>query len=215
VIGNWTPDQLLQFIQSHLTQDQLNQTNIGLQGKLDKPSVPPTVAGDALVWDGAHWVANTLDPSSITPGSLGQLITNRSGTPAWTSNTIVPFFNNCTGALTLTTSAQDVPGCSRTVTTVGANALVFCIGAFDFNIATTGVTQCFGNFMINGSDNGIVAIKQDEGNANDRSTHTITHVFSVPTGSNTVKLRAKKSAAGGSASVPNVITMLTTIWFDF
>lgn len=97
------------------------------------------------------------------------------------------------GALTLTTTAQDVPGCSASL---GAGTW-HVFGTFQFSIATTGVGACVGVLDVGGSD-------QDDGatfNSSGTGQATVSQNWIITLASTTtVKLQANKLIDAGAAT---------------
>lgn len=124
------------------------------------------------------------------------------------------FFSNdskaCTAALSLTTSLQDITGCSKTFSVVGAHSIALCFATFD-NASTvgTGNNVGVGSLVVDGS------LQTGEAHWDDRTSRTTAYqswTVSLAAGSHTIKLQAK--TGGGTQQLQTIHTKLTVIVFD-
>jgi hypothetical protein len=114
------------------------------------------------------------------------------------------------GTVTLSTSAQDVPGVAVTVS-VNAGALYTVDGVFDMEIQVTGNATMAGLLDIDTVGQTAQAILDDAG-VTPRATVAQNWDGSLTAGSHTFKLRALKSAAVGTMRVNTHTTMRVCIW---
>lgn len=116
----------------------------------------------------------------------------------------------CTAALNLTTSLQDITGCSKTFSVVGAHSIAMCFATFD-NASTvgTGNNVGVGSLVVDGS------VQTGEAHWDDRTSRTTAYqswTVSLAAGSHTIKLQAK--TGGGTQQIQTIHTKLTVIVFD-
>jgi hypothetical protein len=138
---------------------------------------------------------NLLLPQSVGPDSLK--LTARQVLATDTGGGI---------ALTLTTTAQDVPGCSIAVPHAGA---YMAIGTFDFQASPVGGVACLGTCMMNGVDQGSPAVMHD-GAVRVTAAQTWLSFVTLPEGA-IIKLRASKVVAAGTSIAFAVQTKLAVI----
>lgn len=119
-------------------------------------------------------------------------------------------------ALTLTTTATDVPNCSITFTTNYPNAIAFVWAQFDFTVSTaigaTGV--CVGQINVDGTDiTNCFAIA--DANAVSRQGASLCRPNTLAAaGSHTIKSRARKTINAGAASCGVTQTAISILVFD-
>lgn len=118
------------------------------------------------------------------------------------------------GNLTLSTSVQDVPGCTLTFSVAGAHAFVMVVGTFDFqpSVSSAG-NNAVGYLTVDGSARSQQAIWTDNG-ANSRDTTPQSWIVPVAAGSHTVKLQANKTGAGGTHTANSPHTTMTILVVD-
>lgn len=118
------------------------------------------------------------------------------------------------GTLTLTTTETDVPGCTWTFQTTGANAIVVVIGVFDFDCtsAAANFTYAMGRLSVDGTTQ--TAEAHGTMAALIRNTCAQLWPVSVAAGTHTVKLRALKPSASTVISVDAVHTTMAVLVFD-
>ena len=109
----------------------------------------------------------------------------------------------CSGNLTVTTSPQNIAGCTLTFTTPTAQ-IVQVIGVFDVN--STGATDPFRGLCCVDGDvaESEEAVKQSTG----RTTSTQTWLVSLTAASHTIKLRAVKNTSSDTVTVNSAHTKI-------
>lgn len=100
------------------------------------------------------------------------------------------------GALTMTTTATDIPGATVTITTTVTNTVALVIGTYD--VSSSGTSDTFvGSLIVDGSAQSGNAISTQANRA------TVTQAWAVTlasTGSHTLKLQASKAGAANTVS---------------
>lgn len=119
-----------------------------------------------------------------------------------------------TGTLTLSTSDQDVAGCSLTFTLAGAHGFAHVTGAFDFQPTSSSAgVNAVGKLLADASTQTEQAIWTDNG-ASSRETVSQSWVVPLGAGSHTLKLRASKTSALGTHVANTSHTNMTVLIFD-
>lgn len=124
-----------------------------------------------------------------------------------TTGTSVPFNvlrAAASAGLTVTTTAQDVPGATVTVTAPVAGTKVMVSGIFDVSCSAGGDTF-IGELLANGVNPGGEALSS----VLNRLTVAQTWAVTLGAGSNTLKLRASKLGAASNVSLSNIHTTVT------
>jgi hypothetical protein len=120
----------------------------------------------------------------------------------------------CTSTLTLTTTVQDVAGCTLTFTLAGAHGFALVVGTFDFQpTATSAGNIAIGALMADAATQSQQVIWSDNG-ANSRGTLSQSWVVPLAAGSHTLKLRASKVASGGTHVANSSHTNLSVLVVD-
>jgi len=119
-----------------------------------------------------------------------------------------------TGNLTLSTSVQDVAGCTITFSVSGAHAFAAVSAAFDFQptISSAGI-NAVGYLTVDGSSRSQQAIWTDNG-ANSRQTTPQSWLVALSAGSHTLKLQANKTGAAGTHVANSPHTNMTVLVVD-
>lgn len=119
-----------------------------------------------------------------------------------------------TGNLTLSTSVQDVAGCTVTFSVSGAHAFAMVNAAFDFQptVSSAG-NNAVGYLTVDGSSRSQQAIWTDNG-ANSRETTPQNWVVPLAAGSHTLKLQANKTGAGGTHVANSPHTSMSVLVVD-
>lgn len=116
--------------------------------------------------------------------------------------------------LTLTTSGQDIPGCSVTFTVSGTNGIVLLIGTIGWAVSVAAAGNLLGDLFLDGSATGLQEIL--DSSATTFGFRSITQhwvVTGLSAGSHTYKLQAHKDAAGATAKAVGG-SKLSAIVFD-
>lgn len=157
-------------------------------------------------------------PLSQWPG--GVLATSYLNNPISYLNTTLPGFGNsgvftCSADLTLTTSIQDLAGCTTTFTIAGASAFALVIGTFDADVSVSSASVLFqGKCVVDGNTQSAVALAKDNG-ANTRQTTSQFWLPSLDPGPHTIKLQGLKSgSAAGTHIFHATHTQMTVVVFD-
>jgi hypothetical protein len=161
-------------------------------------------------------------PVTGTP-SAGQVATATSATAAaWQTPSTAALLTAlgsstskpCTSTLTLTTTVQDVAGCTLTFTLAGAHGFALVVGTFDFQpTATSAGNIAIGALMADATTQSQQVIWSDNG-ANSRGTLSQSWVVPLAAGSHTLKLRASKVAAGGTHVANSSHTNMSVLIVD-
>lgn len=144
------------------------------------PSTSPT--GGAVIWAQGGALRMRSSAGDMTPIGPHRI-----------------FENAASGSLILGTSSATVPGCTRTFTTYVPNAVVSASALLDLDVQATGYTSLDCLLQLNGGTEYMVAAKVDD-------TRTGRNIFGTriknwlitDPGSNTIALRGKKTAGGGT-----------------
>lgn len=117
-------------------------------------------------------------------------------------------------SLTLTTTETDVPGCTWTFQTVGANAIVVVLGVFDFDCTGSPANFTFASGRL--SVDGVTQAAEAHGTMAALVRNTCAQMWpvNVSAGSHTVKLRAVKPSGTTSIAVDSPHTTMTVLVFD-
>jgi hypothetical protein len=118
----------------------------------------------------------------------------------------------CSGAITLTTSEQDVPGATVTYSSLVTHT--YCAWAtFDISYTVTGVTTAVGLLVVDsGSAEPEQAILSNDGTIVVRATPGQTWSNALAAGSHTLKLRSRKTANGATVAVNTNTTLLVHVY---
>lgn len=109
----------------------------------------------------------------------------------------------CSSPLTLTTTVTDVPGCTATVTVVGANAYAIVTASVQFTVtASAGITMAV-PLYVDGVDQAVLGTVRDSADNIHDGHRSYTWKIPLTAGSHTLKLRGSKSAALATCSVNN------------
>lgn len=118
------------------------------------------------------------------------------------------------GPLVLTTSEVDCPSATVTFTTTGTTAIAVAHGVFDMDQATpSGTTTNLGLLSVDGVTETKQAIFRCL-TPNDRASVAQTWRVSLTAGSHTLKLRVKKTGAGGTLGCSDVHTSIVVTVHD-
>lgn len=110
----------------------------------------------------------------------------------------------CSSTLTLTTTPTDVPGCSVTVSVVGASAyaVVTANAEFAVSVAAAGVLlSC--SLLVDGVNQAALGTVRDSAEYIHDGHRSYTWKVPLSAGSHTLKLSGSKSASGGTAAIAN------------
>ncbi len=124
-----------------------------------------------------------------------------------------------TASVTLTNALQDIAGCSKSVTVVGANAHALVIASVQFSVtgASAGTTIAVPLLVDGVQQAGLGTLRDSMDQVHDghRSFAWVIPAASLPAGVHTFKIQAAKSAAAGTAAVSNTAgTNIVVILFD-
>lgn len=103
-----------------------------------------------------------------------------------------------TSALTLTTSNQDVPSASVSITLADA-ATRLVVAVFDFDVSVSGVGVCVGDVFVDGAALPSEALFAAA--TTGRLTASVVNIVSLAAGTHTIKMQARKTVASGTATV--------------
>lgn len=118
------------------------------------------------------------------------------------------------GALTLSTSEQDCPSATVTFTTAGTSAVAIVHGTWDMEVPTaSGTTTNLGLVSVDDVTETKQALFRGLAN-NDRATVSNTWRVTLSAGDHTIKLRAKKTGAGGTMTCNDVHTGIVVTVHD-
>jgi hypothetical protein len=117
----------------------------------------------------------------------------------------------CNTAITLTTSAQDVPNCSLTLTATGLNAFAQVVAVFDFGGDTEDGMVYIGQLIVDG------ALQTGEAHGDGavgRATNAQVWQVQLSPGSHTLKLQAQRGGGTTDKEVMAAHTRIAAFLFD-
>lgn len=177
-IGTWSQAELRRFVVNLLLTDPgALPKNIGGA----QQTLPTAADGNVPVWDAAknQWVSSA--DKKVTYGNLDTEWHVAEGT----------------SGLTLSTSAQDVPGATTTTTDAGVYLI---IGHWDFSVTTGAATLVLvGELIIGGATQGQQALEAAV-TSGERVTASQAYLLSVEAGV-VIKMSARKNAATGACAL--------------
>lgn len=144
--------------------------------------------------------------SAPTPGQGLALDSSGKLSPALVG--AVPVTTASSGDLTLTTGAQDVPGCSLALASPGSYLV---LAVFDFDGTVTGWGFAVGELSIGGTAQTAAAILGDNGSANDRATVSQIWLPSISDSNTLIKLTARKTINAGTVKAHQSHSTLTAM----
>lgn len=156
---------------------------------------PTQLLGTGPYWPGR--IRQRLGDIQIDAGGLGSGAEFAGVTRGRFAQVQAPTELPSTAALTLSTSDQDIAGCTLTYTPV-TDEWAIVLATFDFNVSAAGVAQCVGKIVVNGTAEPEQAIFGM--NSVGRASVFTFAVISLNKGTAyTIKLQALKTAAVGTA----------------
>lgn len=118
----------------------------------------------------------------------------------WRTSEARTFFVASSADLGISTTATEQAGTGTSITTVASNATLIVTAFFDFEVTVTGTGYCYMGMFLNGVGMNSARWALGNGNVVDRKSLSSVWWATIATpGSQTLSLRGRKDAAGGTA----------------